>query len=96
MLAFCDSDETPADSSASVIRFPRGRLRWVADTQSRSRLRALLAASDGLHIHGIWEEHCVIAAALAFELTKPYVVSAHGMLEQWALRSKWLKKAVYS
>jgi glycosyltransferase involved in cell wall biosynthesis len=98
IVGFCEPDETPADASlgVSVTRFPRGRLRWMPHTESKSRLRSLVAAADGLHIHGIWEEHCAIAVPLASKLGKPYIISAHGMLEGWALRSKWLKKAIYA
>ena len=37
-----------------------------------------------------------MAAWLAQARRKPYIVSAHGMLDAWALRNKRLKKAVYS
>src|SRR5207302_4925853 len=65
IVGFCDPDETPVDAGISVTRYPRGRLRWITDTELRSRLRAQIAGADGLHIHGIWEEHCAAAAALA-------------------------------
>jgi glycosyltransferase involved in cell wall biosynthesis len=96
IVGFCDPDEALADASVSVTRFPRGWLHWMTHTESMSRLRTLVAAADGLHIHGIWREHCAIPATLASTLGKPYIVSAHGMLEGWALRSKGLKKAIYS
>jgi glycosyltransferase involved in cell wall biosynthesis len=59
-------------------------------------LATLLQSADGLHIHGIWQEHCAISGALARLNGKPYIVSAHGMLERWAVRHKWLKKCLYS
>ena len=96
IVGFCDPDESPAYAGACVTRLPRGRLRWMTDAKLRCRLRALIAASDGLHIHGIWEEHCATAAALAVDVGRPYMVSAHGMLEEWAVKNKWLKKALYS
>lgn len=96
IVGFCHPDEIPVDPSANVSRFPRGRLRWMTDSNLRSQLRTLIAASDGLHIHGIWEEHCATAAAMASSIGKPYIVSAHGMLETWAMQSKGLKKALYS
>jgi glycosyltransferase involved in cell wall biosynthesis len=96
IVGFCEPDETFADAGVSVTKLERGRLRWMTDSALRSRLRDMISASDGLHIHGIWEEHSSTAAAMAREARKPYVVSAHGMLDEWAVKSKWLKKALYS
>jgi glycosyltransferase involved in cell wall biosynthesis len=97
VATFCGQDENAAvERGAPFIRLPRGRLRWTADRGLRSLLTQLILRSDGVHIHGIWEEHCAVAAALAAGVRKPYIISAHGMLEGWAVRSKWLKKAVYS
>ena len=53
-------------------------------------------ASTGLHIHGLWELSTLIAARCAQRFAKPYVVSAHGMLQPWALRNKRWKKSLYS
>ena len=60
------------------------------------RLRSSLAACDVVHIHGIWNLHCAASGSLARQLGKPYIVSVHGMLENWALRQKRLKKKFYS
>src|SRR5260370_286081 len=62
----------------------------------QSRLRDVIRHADGLHIHGLWEEHCAVAASMAHVLDTPYLISAHGMLEDWAFRDKGLKKRVYS
>lgn len=79
-----------------AFRFPRGRGRWMREKSLQVRLRDLVEAADGVHIHGIWEEYCTIASRLAREGGKPYLVAAHGMLEGWALRQKRLKKMLYS
>ncbi|HLK62884.1 MAG TPA: glycosyltransferase [Bryobacteraceae bacterium] len=79
-----------------VFRFPRGRSAWIRNPTWKSQLQNLIEAVDGVHIHGIWGEHCAMAAALAREAGKPYIVAAHGMLEGWALQQKRLKKMVYS
>jgi glycosyltransferase involved in cell wall biosynthesis len=59
-------------------------------------LRRIIAAADAVHIHGLWRAHAVAAAKLARKYKKPYIVSAHGMLEAWALRNKRWKKIPYS
>lgn len=99
VAAFCSSTEDPSEihrRNLKLERFDGGRLQWVLHRRSHERFRAIVRAVDGVHIHGIWEHHCSTAAALLREEQKPYIVSAHGMLERWALRSKKLKKSLYS
>jgi len=62
----------------------------------RSRLSSLVVDASICHIHGIWEPHCAITSGLARKLGRPYVISAHGMLDPWALRQKPWKKRIYS
>jgi glycosyltransferase involved in cell wall biosynthesis len=49
-----------------------------------------------VHVHGLWEAHCAAAISISRKLGRPYLVSAHGMLERWALRNKRWKKSLYS
>ena len=51
---------------------------------------------SGLHIHGLWEQSTTIAARAGRHWQKPYIISAHGMLEPWALSNKRVKKRIYS
>ena len=99
IAAFCEPGERkPATYTdrCNVIQLPRGRTRWSFDKALQNRLREVIRHADGLHIHGIWEEHCAVAASMAHVLDTPYLISAHGMLEDWAFRDKGLKKRVYS
>ncbi len=59
-------------------------------------LAHVLAQSDVVHIHGVWQAHCTAVGSLCRKLDKPYMVSAHGMLDEWALHNKSWKKAPYS
>ncbi len=48
--------------------------------------------ADLLHVHGIWMYPSVVARRWS-RGTKPYLVSPHGLLKQWALRnSRWKKR----
>jgi glycosyltransferase involved in cell wall biosynthesis len=67
----------------------------MSDRRTDTRLSELIGKSDVVHIHGIWQEHCSRTAMLCRRFGKPYVVSAHGMLEPWALRRKAWKKRLY-
>jgi len=76
--------------------FPPGRLRWLVDPSLQRRLKDVVREADGVHIHGLWETHCMTAAGVAQSCKRPYLISAHGMLESWALRRKRVKKALYA
>lgn len=75
--------------------FPADWLPWMLDAGLRQRFKDTVLAAQGVHIHGIWEPHCVVAARIAASCKRPYMISAHGMLEPWGLRQKRIKKAVY-
>ncbi|MGD0497914.1 MAG: glycosyltransferase [Bryobacteraceae bacterium] len=59
-------------------------------------LSRLISQCDLAHIHGIWEGHCVTTGQICRKLDRPFIVSAHGMLERWALLNKRWKKSPYS
>jgi glycosyltransferase involved in cell wall biosynthesis len=52
--------------------------------------------ADIIHIHGLWDTSCITTGLLAHRYKQPVVISAHGMLDPWALRNKAWKKRLYS
>lgn len=99
LAGFCAESEQylPAVSDGiAVHHMPLGRWSWAMDAEARRNFQALVDQSEGIHIHGLWQHSTSVAARLAHRSGKPYIVSAHGMLETWALRNKRLKKAVYA
>jgi glycosyltransferase involved in cell wall biosynthesis len=84
------------DTDRSIVTFPAGRVRWLRDSKLRAELEAIAANASIVHIHGLWQEHGLAAAAVARKLNVPYIVSAHGMLNVWALRAKRWKKEIYA
>lgn len=98
VAGFCDSveKENLAGPRLDVTCVPASRILWNIDWRRRSHFKELIRGADGLHIHGIWETHCAVGASLAQRCRRPYILSAHGMLERWALQAKRLKKAVYA
>lgn len=97
LIAFCaPTEEVPDDLNIPFDTFPFGRMRWLLERTLRHRLRARIESVASVHIHGIWQEHCQIAASIARQAGVPYVISTHGMLEPWALKQKAWKKAVYA
>jgi glycosyltransferase involved in cell wall biosynthesis len=51
--------------------------------------------ADVVHFHGLWQRSFRSIAAECRRRRIPYVVSPHGMLEEWAWRHKWWKKFPY-
>ena len=98
LAAFCHEGEEfrPTMLADHVSFWPTSRTQWVMNRDLKANFVEALREADGLHIHGIWEESTAVACRLARRLEKPYVLSAHGMLEPWALGAKKLKKQVYA
>ncbi len=91
-VAFCEPWE---HAEPGTCRLPVGRLDWMSDRSARLAFDGLVAAADVVHVHGLWRQHSFSACRTAERHGKPYVVSAHGMLEPWALRNKRWKKLLY-
>lgn len=68
------------------------RIYNLGSNYTRSNLKKLLSDFNILHVHGIWKysNHAMIKAAQATGV--PYIISPHGMLQQWAVNQKKIKK----
>jgi glycosyltransferase involved in cell wall biosynthesis len=99
LAAFCADGEEfrPNGFTAEQMTYwPVGRKSWIKDQALRSRFEDALSSASGIHIHGLWEQSTAMAAKSARTLDIPYLISAHGMLEPWALANKRIKKVIYS
>ena len=99
LAGFCQPGEFYSPATSLGFRVEHltnpAPFRVRSGSSENAYFRGLVARSAGLHIHGLWQQGTALAACLARKAGKPYVISAHGMLERWALRNKGLKKAVY-
>lgn len=99
IAAFCRANEQhrPEALGDDQISFwPSGRADWIRRGDLRVSFAQAVREADGLHIHGLWEGSTSVACRAARQFAKPYVLSAHGMLEPWALAAKALKKRIYA
>lgn len=99
LLGFCDPSEkeqVPPEHARDLETTSPSRARNWMDIGLRQKLRKSIQAADGVHIHGLWEAHSVTASQLATSCRLPYMISAHGMLDSWAIKQKRLKKALYA
>jgi len=98
VAGFCNNLEkdNAAGPCSEVTCVGASRILWKLDPIRRGHLKDLIRRADGIHIHGIWEAHCAVGASIAQACRRPYVLSAHGMLERWAVQAKLWKKAAYA
>ncbi len=57
--------------------------------------RELFAKADAVHIHGAWANPNHQLARLAERLKVPYVISPHGMLDDWSMAQGGSKKRLH-
>lgn len=76
------------------IEPPRGPL----GLPTRNQINRFTEALDGtqvLHLHTPWEPANIPFARAALRRGVPYVLTVHGMLDDWCMAQKTLKKRVY-
>jgi glycosyltransferase involved in cell wall biosynthesis len=63
--------------------------------QSLMIAKSVIKEAHCLHLHGVWATSNLQLASLAYKLHTPYVVSPHGMLDNWSVSQSALKKKVH-
>lgn len=59
------------------------------------RARQLISRADVVHLHVPWDPICVQLARVCRRAGVPYVVTVHGMLDDWTMRHGAIKKRLY-
>lgn len=98
VLDFAKKGESSPYSKGESIqynRLSRDLCQFVFSPTFRRRVRDLVRSSAVVHTHGLWKPHNSFLAVTALTKQIPVVVSAHGMLHQWALKTKGWKKYPY-
>lgn len=102
LLTF-DATDAPAEWKAGtngnlpeVIELPAPtRLMGFPDRALVKQVGEHLAGSDVLHLHTPWDPPNLAFAREALRRNVPYVVTVHGMLDDWCMAQKSLKKRLY-
>lgn len=82
---------TPTPSRLDASAIPAG----LSIAGPEADMAEAIRSAEVVHIHGLWQGHGRRGASLARRAGVPYVMTAHGMAEPWALRHKRLKKQAY-
>ncbi|RMH28825.1 MAG: glycosyltransferase [Planctomycetota bacterium] len=75
-----------------VVRLPRP-IRPVGAVPAEAV--DALAGAGVIHLHSTWEIGHPVVARAARRLGIPYVLTAHGMLDEWCMRQRRAKKIAY-
>lgn len=87
------AETNPALPTVNVL--DGGRRMGPFNARVRAAARTALAEADVLHLHGMWLRSNAAFARLARQANVPYVVSVHGMLNDWAMTQRPLRKRTY-
>jgi glycosyltransferase involved in cell wall biosynthesis len=97
-----DATDTPdrwragAPGSPSLIEIgPRPRTGRLLGRPALKAINRHLAEADVLHLHGLWAPYNDQIAAAARALGRPCILSPHGMLDDWCMAQRGLRKRVY-
>ena len=82
---------TPRVQTLARSAFPLPRL----NRRSIDQARAAIQSAEVLHLHVPWDPICSQLARLARRIGRPYVMSIHGMLDDWCLDQKAAKKKLF-
>jgi glycosyltransferase involved in cell wall biosynthesis len=89
------SNGTPNLPRVHVLSSSPGIQSWLSNSQL-GEIREVVEGHDVVHLHGVWNFG---NARLGYRLSKqniPYIVSVHGMLDDWPLTQNAFQKAMFN
>jgi len=97
-----DATDIPADWKAggpnvpAVLELGRGGAPGsLYDRASLREIEKAIAAADVVHLHTPWDRANRQFSKLCLASRTPYVLTVHGMLDDWSMSQRGLKKRVY-
>jgi glycosyltransferase involved in cell wall biosynthesis len=99
LLTFDDRDVPEAwkrsGASPRAVRIPEPGSFGLLTPEGKAIADQAIRGADALHIHGVWEPVKAALGALARQAAVPYVISLRGMLDDWSMQQRGLKKRTY-
>jgi len=74
----------------------RFKLTYFPGIKELMKLRDLIKSVDIIHIHGLWSAPTSFGSFFARKYHKPYIITLHGMLDEWCLNQNSIGKKIYS
>jgi glycosyltransferase involved in cell wall biosynthesis len=100
-LVTFDSPDVPADwngqnGKPKVVWIPAAfRSNFFVPRQAVRIWRDVLTEADIIHLHTPWTASNIQMSRVARQLGVPYIVSIHGMLDDWSMSQRTLKKEMF-
>lgn len=98
LIATADPRDAPDDwlreTPPRMQVFRHGLLGTIASSE-RPALQRLLGSVDVVHLHGLWERSTHAMALEARRTGTPYVLSTRGVLDDWAMTQRGVRKRVF-
>jgi len=101
-IAACDAQDVPEEWRGDKAGVPRlvelSRPRWplgLLDPSAIAALRPVVQDADVVHLHTPWDVANLQVAKLASAAGVPYVLTVHGMLDDWSMAQRGVKKRLY-
>ena len=88
-------NNTPALPKVHVLSSSPGIQSWLNHSQLRE-IQEVVTGHDVVHLHGAWDLGNVRLGQCLSKKKVPYIVSTHGMLDDWSLAQKPRRKAVFN
>ena len=79
----------------TILRIERPRAGFLLSKAARQSVESLLEQTDVLHLHTPWDPGNIWFARAARRRGVPYVVTVHGMLDDWSMAQRSTKKRLY-
>lgn len=80
---------------SSAAQAERDTPTQLLTSAALAQAEQLIASCDIVHIHGPWSSSNLQVARIARRCKKPYVVSSHGMLDDWSMAQGAAKKRLF-
>ena len=96
-LLTSDAKDVPTAWGQNAVGTPRIVTIPVPQLLGRlsGEVQAVLRGADVLHLHTPWELANLPLARAAMQHSVPYVLTIHGMLDEWSLAQKFAKKHLF-
>lgn len=98
LIATADPRDAPEEWLQRIPRrmhvLRHGLLGTIARSE-RGHLRELLESVDVVHLHGLWERSTHVMASEAHRAGKPFVLSTRGVLDDWAMTQRGVRKRAF-
>lgn len=72
-----------------------GVLGFIRNRKVDPALAECIEKCSVVHIHGVWSIEAMIVARYAHSLNIPFVITLHGMLDDWCMGQRAFKKRVF-